>query len=146
MEGFGREKELGILLEMFDEAVSTKTTKMVTLVGEAGIGKSRLLHEFRLTVEKDREEVVFFNVRCTPGMIDIPCSVFRDILRFSFGVKEDDLTALAFEKLENRMGSILDPREIHLACHFAGFDMSSWNLYLVWKEIPPWPPRAGRRF
>ncbi len=121
----GRAEELEILLGTMNEVVSSSSTGMVTIVGEAGIGKSRLLHEFRLSVENDLKETVFFNARCTPGMIDIPCSVFRDIIRYSFGVREDDSTLVAFEKLENGMGNVLDIQEIHLACNFAGFDMSS---------------------
>lgn len=139
----GREKEMGILLGMLDEVASSGSTEMVTIVGEAGIGKSRLLHEFRIAAENDRKETVFFNARCTPGMVDIPCSVFRDILRFSFGVREDDSTRVAFEKLENGMGSVLDIQEIHLACNFAGFDMSS-SEFIHGIEGDSYPASAGR--
>lgn len=121
----GRAVEMNSLLEKFNGAVSSGVTAMVTVLGEAGIGKSRLLNEFRKSVEKNGHDAVFFNARCTPGMIDIPCAVFRDILRFSFSVREDDSTAVVFEKLESGMGTVLESREIHLACHFAGFDMSS---------------------
>ncbi len=121
----GRKTELAILIDKYHKAVSSCCTEMITIVGEAGIGKSRLLHEFRQAVETNQDGTVFFNARCTPGMIDIPCSVFRDILRFSFSVKEDDPTTAVFEKLERGMGDILEPPDIHLACHFAGFDMST---------------------
>ncbi len=120
----GRKQELKKLLSVSDE-VNDAITKMVTVVGQAGIGKSRLLHQFRLTVENENSEMVFFNARCTPGMVDIPCSVFRNILRYKFLVNENDSTAIVFEKLENGMFNFLNTEEIHLACNFAGFDMSS---------------------
>jgi class 3 adenylate cyclase/tetratricopeptide (TPR) repeat protein len=121
----GRDQEMKALVSVVKEVDSTQSTAMVTVTGEAGIGKSRLLHEFRLAVEKDSKETVFFNARCTPGMVDIPCAVFRDILRFSFGVREDDSSAVAFEKLEKGMGDVLEVEEIHLACNYAGFDMQT---------------------
>jgi len=121
----GRAKELESLSVMYEKAVSRRVPAMVTITGEAGIGKSRLLHEFRLLMEKDRSGVFFFNARCTPGMADVPCSVFRDILRFGFDVQEDDCRAEALKKLERGLGRVLNVREIHCACHFAGFDTAS---------------------
>ncbi|MCD6588105.1 MAG: AAA family ATPase [Candidatus Fermentibacteraceae bacterium] len=139
----GRDAEMKTLMNVVREVDSSRHTAMVTVTGEAGIGKSRLLHEFRLAVEKDPEETVFFNARCTPGMVDIPCSVFRDILRFSFGVHEDDSSAVAFEKLEKGMGSVLEVEDIHLACNYAGFDMQA-SPYIQGAEGDPSQAAAGK--
>src|SRR5512132_3971257 len=38
----GRESELGSLLSSFEEALGARTARLVTVIGEAGVGKSRL--------------------------------------------------------------------------------------------------------
>ena len=45
----GRERELGLLQEAFERATAGQG-QVVFIVGEPGIGKSRLLHEFRQRV------------------------------------------------------------------------------------------------
>ena len=47
----GRDRELALLCAQLDEA-RAGTGRVVTVVGEAGIGKSRLLHEFRQRLEE----------------------------------------------------------------------------------------------
>ncbi len=42
----GREHELGVLRSSFAEAVETRSCRLVTVVGPAGVGKSRLVAEF----------------------------------------------------------------------------------------------------
>src|SRR4051794_1851490 len=42
----GRERELGLLREAFERTVAERTCELVTVVGPAGIGKSRLADEF----------------------------------------------------------------------------------------------------
>jgi class 3 adenylate cyclase/tetratricopeptide (TPR) repeat protein len=43
----GREQELALLRQLFDRAVTGSSFQIVTLVAEPGIGKSRLVEEFR---------------------------------------------------------------------------------------------------
>ena len=43
----GREHELGLLLRAFERTVSERTAHLVTLLGTAGAGKSRMLQELR---------------------------------------------------------------------------------------------------
>jgi class 3 adenylate cyclase/tetratricopeptide (TPR) repeat protein len=46
----GRESELAALQQAFDETVSERSARLVTLFGPAGIGKSRLAREFLIAV------------------------------------------------------------------------------------------------
>jgi predicted ATPase/class 3 adenylate cyclase len=59
----GRSRELAALHQAFDEAVSDRSARLVTLLGPAGIGKSRLAREFLVAV-RDRAETL--NGRCLP--------------------------------------------------------------------------------
>ncbi len=121
----GRDKELKILIKTLSKTILENSPHMVTIIGEAGIGKSRLLDEFRKTAERESGDILFFNARCIPEMKNIPCSVFRDILRYRMNVRENDSTETALEKFEAGMCRYLSKDEVHIACHYAGFDFSS---------------------
>jgi len=124
----GRDEELQILISLLDKTMHSENTAMITIIGEAGIGKSRLLYEFRNRIESEEGkngDLIFFNARCTPEMQNVPCSVFRDILRYRMDIKETDSTESVLKKVETGMSEHLTRDEIHLACHYAGFDLSS---------------------
>jgi class 3 adenylate cyclase len=57
----GRERELELLLDSFERAKSGRG-QAVSIMGEAGVGKSRLLYEFRKAIAN--EEVTFFEGKC----------------------------------------------------------------------------------
>ena len=57
----GRERQRALLETVFDNAVGDKTCHLVTILGDAGVGKSRLVREFA----KDRaENVTVLHGRC----------------------------------------------------------------------------------
>ena len=82
----GRERELAFLLEQLEAAVSG-AGRVVTVVGEAGQGKSRLLHEFRQRL--DGRDVLQVQGRCPAhggGGAYLPfIEVLRDILQLGGG-------------------------------------------------------------
>src|SRR6187549_775743 len=57
----GRDRELGILEQSLADAYVTQRCRLVTVVGEAGVGKSRLIHEF---LEEHESEAVTLRGRC----------------------------------------------------------------------------------
>src|SRR6266545_2147599 len=59
----GREAELRFLRRAFDEVSASQSPRMVKVLGEAGIGKSRLVHAFLDDVRDDAVTVVG---RCLP--------------------------------------------------------------------------------
>ena len=123
-EMIGRDEELRTLINTMNRTMLERTPRMITIIGEAGIGKSRLLHEFRKSVERESGDIIFFNARCTPEMKNTPCSVFRDILKYRMNVRETDSTEVAWKKFEAGMGQYLTRDEVHIACYYAGFDFS----------------------
>ncbi|MCK5116835.1 MAG: AAA family ATPase [Candidatus Aegiribacteria sp.] len=124
-EMIGRDNELQKLIGTLDTTMLEASPRMVTIIGDAGIGKSRLLHEFRKTAERESTDMIFFNARCVPEMKNIPCSIFRDILRYRMKVRENDSTEVARKKFEAGMCRYLSKDEVLIACHYAGFDFSS---------------------
>ncbi len=54
----GRARELATLRALFEQTLASDTTRIVSLVGDPGIGKSRLLERFLGTLPRSRELVV----------------------------------------------------------------------------------------
>ena len=57
----GRSRELALLRQSFDRAVRDRTCQLATVLGPAGIGKSRLAHEF---VNAVGQEATVLHGRC----------------------------------------------------------------------------------
>ena len=51
---FGRERELGLLREACGRAVADRSCQLFTLLGTAGVGKSRLVEEFIGSLDRAR--------------------------------------------------------------------------------------------
>jgi class 3 adenylate cyclase/tetratricopeptide (TPR) repeat protein len=83
----GRQRELDLLAECWAR-VKAGRGQAVTIVGEAGVGKSRLLHEFHRSLEHDR--VTWLEGRCVAYGGAIPYLPVLDLLRANFGIEEDD--------------------------------------------------------
>ena len=76
----GREHELEVLERGLDEARSELC--VIDLVAEPGMGKSRLLHEFRQRIGKDRAFVL--SGSCSPDGQQTPFLPFIEVVRGSF--------------------------------------------------------------
>ena len=84
----GREAELRLLRETYADAVATRTCRLLTLVGSAGIGKSRLAAELCSAV---RDEARTLTGRCLPygdGITFWPLVGIVDALGGDDGVHE----------------------------------------------------------
>jgi class 3 adenylate cyclase/tetratricopeptide (TPR) repeat protein len=83
----GRERELSILQGLLTRAEAGEG-QVVGIVGESGVGKSRLFHEFRQS-QRGRS-VTFLEGRCLSYGASIPYLPVLDILRQSCGITETD--------------------------------------------------------
>jgi class 3 adenylate cyclase/tetratricopeptide (TPR) repeat protein len=77
----GRQAELETLTRCWEEA-RAGALRIVDIVGEAGIGKSRLVHDFRLLLDADK--VFILQGRCTAEGATTPFLPFIEIVRASF--------------------------------------------------------------
>ncbi len=81
----GRERELELLLDGFERAKAGKG-QAFSIISEAGVGKSRLLYEFRKAVAN--EDVTFLEGKCLSYGRGIPYHPFIDILKSNFDIQE----------------------------------------------------------
>ena len=83
----GRERERELLLDGFERSREGRG-QAVSIVSDAGIGKSRLLYEFRKAVTN--EEVVFLEGRCLSYSRNVAYHPIVDLLRANFDIQDHD--------------------------------------------------------
>ena len=88
----GRERELAELRGAFDDAVDERACRMITVVGAAGIGKSRLANEL---LAGARDEASVLVGHCLPYGEGITYWPLREVVREAAG----DLTQAGIEEL-----------------------------------------------
>jgi class 3 adenylate cyclase len=104
-----RESELAIL-NNFLRQVESGHGQAVGLVGEHGIGKSRLLAEFRRQVTDGR--VTWVEGRCLSYGTAIPYLLVLDLLRSNCGIVETDTSDIVAERVRAGLREIgMDPDE-----------------------------------
>jgi predicted ATPase/class 3 adenylate cyclase len=83
----GRERELGSVWEIFEHSVSEVSCQLVTLIGSAGVGKSRLASEF-VSLLGTRATVI--QGRCLPYGDGITFWPIFEMLREAAGISAED--------------------------------------------------------
>jgi len=83
----GREKELELLLDGFDRAKQGRG-QAFSIMAEAGVGKSRLLYEFRKAIAN--EDVTFLEGKCLSYSRGIAYHPIIDLYKSNFDIKEND--------------------------------------------------------
>jgi class 3 adenylate cyclase/tetratricopeptide (TPR) repeat protein len=96
----GRENSMAALIEAY-EKVKDGSGQVVGVVGEAGVGKSRLLFEFRHRLPKDT--FGFLEGRCLHFGGVMPYLPILDILRSFFEIKEGEREAVIRRHLQERV-------------------------------------------
>ena len=108
----GREIDLALLKGTFDKAVSGPALQLVTVVGEPGVGKSRLVAELFAHVDSLPELVRFRQGRCLPYGEGITFWAVGEIVKAEAGVLDSDEPEAATAKLERAIARLVeDPHE-----------------------------------
>ena len=82
----GRDREMAVLDEAL-AAVATGQPRIIGIVGEAGVGKSRLVHEF---LERTRPNFPSSKGQCAPHTKSIPLLPVMEALRGAIGIADLD--------------------------------------------------------
>jgi predicted ATPase/class 3 adenylate cyclase len=83
----GRQRELAILGDCFAR-IKGGRGHVVGIVGEPGVGKSRLLHEFRTSFQS--EDIAWLEGHCAPYGQTMPYLPLLEMCKASFNIDDDD--------------------------------------------------------
>ena len=104
----GRRAELAGLLAALGEARGARRPMLVTLVGAAGLGKSRLLYELFVRVD---EQVEWLRGRSPAYGDGVAFWALGEMAKAGAGILETDTAEEAEAKLHGTLGSLLGPTE-----------------------------------
>jgi class 3 adenylate cyclase len=94
----GRDRELALLSDAIERAATSRTPHVATIVGEAGMGKSRLVDELRAVTGG---RAVWLEGRCLPYGEAVTLAPVADVVRAAAGIGAADAPAEAAERLRS---------------------------------------------
>lgn len=123
----GREEEMSFLQKAFNEVLENKKARYVTILGDVGLGKSRLLYEFESWITAQPGASNIFRGRARLETQRIPYALLKDIFASNFDVQDDDPAQVMRTKLESGFKQFLGAdadwqMNAHFVGHLLGFD------------------------
>jgi class 3 adenylate cyclase len=122
----GRREELGVLKSVFERSVIERRSHLVTVFGDAGVGKSRLVEEFEAWAQALPEPALAIGGRCLPYGEGVTYWPLAQILKRWAGVLDSDEPETALDRLRQAVGKLLagvpdvdaEPEELTAALAF----------------------------
>jgi class 3 adenylate cyclase/tetratricopeptide (TPR) repeat protein len=136
----GRDLEKALLVGIFERAVQQRSVQLVTVVGEPGIGKSRLIAELRNVVDARPELIRWRQGRCLPYGEGITFWALGEIVKAEAGILESDPPDVAAAKLEETVAGIDDERDwvLQRLTPLVGIEVSApaerQELFTAWRR------------
>ncbi|HEY2438089.1 MAG TPA: adenylate/guanylate cyclase domain-containing protein, partial [Solirubrobacteraceae bacterium] len=103
----GRSAELDEIERLFRRVADAGAPHLVTVMGQPGVGKTRLLREFEQLVYTRYPAVPVRRGRCPPFGASVVYWPLRELLRAECGIGEGDPAEVAWGKLADRFGPAL---------------------------------------
>src|SRR4051794_18148688 len=95
----GREDESSLLLSLFDRVIREGRPHLVTVIGQAGVGKTRLLREFATQLAEREQQAAFRVGHCPAYGAGLAYWALGEIIRGQFEIVDTDDSQLAWAKL-----------------------------------------------
>jgi class 3 adenylate cyclase/tetratricopeptide (TPR) repeat protein len=103
----GRADELALLRSIYGRVAREGRPHLVTLIGQAGVGKSRLLRESMSMLSDQQPEPVVREGRCLPYGSSIVFWPLAEVVRGECGIVDGDDAEVAWGKLSTHLGELL---------------------------------------
>jgi class 3 adenylate cyclase/tetratricopeptide (TPR) repeat protein len=107
----GREDESALLLSLFERVGRESRPHLVTVIGQAGVGKSRLLRELAAQIGGRPEKPAFRVGHCPAYGAGLAYWALGEILRGQFELVDTDDSELAWAKLLRGVESVVSDAE-----------------------------------
>jgi class 3 adenylate cyclase len=133
----GRETEFKYLQDALLTAIEEGEGQLVTVVGEAGVGKSRLVYEFQNWCELLPQAIRLYQGQAKLETQHIPYSLLRDLFAYRFQIQDSDPLEAVRRKFEQGImpafesqpipldqDEFPDQAQVHLLGQLLGFDFS----------------------
>ncbi|MGH8912852.1 MAG: ATP-binding protein, partial [Acidimicrobiia bacterium] len=104
----GRELEMGRLRKLFADVGDEGTWNIVTVSGEAGIGKSRLIHDFEHWLASLSDPVWVMRGRAAPNTEDVPHGLLRSAFAERLGIQDTDDPDVVRDKWRRGLTALVD--------------------------------------
>jgi class 3 adenylate cyclase/tetratricopeptide (TPR) repeat protein len=104
----GREEEAGLLASLVERVEREGRPHLVTVIGQAGVGKSRLLRELTASLESSEDPPTIRRGQCPPYGAGIAYWALVEVLREEFEIVDTDPPETAWEKLRDGVGRLLE--------------------------------------
>jgi len=144
----GRDTELRELQDRFGDVSEESQWQVVTVVGDAGDGKSRLLSEFDRWLDRLDEPVWWFRGGAAHGGQSLPYAVLHDLFAARFDINDSDdpleVTRKWEEGVEQALGhgpEVAD--KAHIIGFWLGFGIGDSSSVGELRADPQGPQRPG---
>jgi class 3 adenylate cyclase/tetratricopeptide (TPR) repeat protein len=126
----GRTAEMQALTSQLDDVLDSRRPRLVTVLGPAGVGKSRLVQEFTASVKARHPSARILRGRCLAAGHGITYWALGEILRAACDIRLDDPGVVAVGKLRE---VVSDERTVEALAATAGISVPGSRL----TEMPP---------
>lgn len=103
----GRDDEADLLLSLFEQVVGEQRPHLVTVLGEAGVGKSRLLRELTLRVGERERPVAVRLGSCPAYGAGLAYWALGEVVRGTFDIVDTDDVSTAWRKLNRGIAELV---------------------------------------
>jgi tetratricopeptide (TPR) repeat protein len=113
----GRDGELALLKQIYDSVLARGEMRVATVVGPAGVGKTRLAEQLVLELPASRRPRVY---RGAARAQALAYGLFDSLLRSTFDLSDGLSHEASIIRMRDEVASILDDRRVGDVCYFLG--------------------------
>ena len=103
----GREEEAGLLSSLVDRVEREGSPHLVTVLGQAGVGQSKLLRELMNSLAESDKPPTIRRGQCPPYGAGIAYWALAEVLNDEFDIRDTDAPEAAWEKLRSGVAALM---------------------------------------